>query len=273
MKLIVTSSQNVASKNMHQLFVTEFGFKTIEGTYDNNPIYQKDDFYLVMINKDIISVEALSLCFNPEIYIVASTHTSSSGVKTFSVHAPGNFGSAELGGKAREIPQAPCHFMTNVFCFFQKHLIRSYECCFEATHHGPSTMNGPICYVEVGGSDREWNDMEACKVACRAILESSMVRSTEPAVCFGGPHYCPNFSKGYVVDNYSIGHVCAKHSVDDLTEELFVDAFAKCRPASKVALLDWKGLSAIQRDKLVGWCGKHNIEWKKLTQLRAQESN
>ena len=43
MKLIVTSSQDIAGKNMYDLFIGEFGFEE-EAEFDGFKTYKKDDF-------------------------------------------------------------------------------------------------------------------------------------------------------------------------------------------------------------------------------------
>jgi len=56
--------------------------------------------------------------------------------------------------------------------------------------------------------------------------------------------------------------------IDYLTEDLFLSAFEKTTPKPQIALLDWKGLSGLQRNKIRQWCESNNIQIEKTSSLK-----
>ena len=270
MKLIVCSQINICSKNMFKVFTEEMGFEETGEKYDDYPVYQKGDFKLVNVKSDIITLEHLNSKFKPELYIVASSHTSQSGEKTLSVHSTGNWGSADLGGKPNELCLSAPFYQRSAFLNYMKNSLEGYSVCFETTHHGPSEMNAPLVFVEVGGSENEWNDMEAIRIACKVMLESSneVVDEIKVAIGFGGPHYAPNYAKDYVLDKIAFSHICPKYLFDVTDEETIIQSFSKTIPKAEMAILDWKGLTKPQKDVLIPILEKHNIPWKRLSDLK-----
>ena len=123
-------------------------------------------------------------------------------------------------------------------------------------------MNAPIVYVEVGGSEDEWKDIDACRIICNALLAKPDLK--EVAVGFGGPHYAPNFSKQKILDNVAVGHICPNYHLDNIDEEMVLQAFEKTTPKTDFAIIDWKGCTKEQRDKLIAVFQKNKISWKKV---------
>ena len=162
MKLIVCSKNNAASNNVFHRFTEKYGFNEskLKTAYNDSPVYTSSDydgFYLIHMNNTILDLEFLNEHFNPDTYIIASTHTSKSGGKTLTCHPTGNFSLAQLGGKKNEVCLSPAQLLRNCYFYFKKHNSEcpEYEVCLEATHHGPSEMNAPLMFAECGGSEKE----------------------------------------------------------------------------------------------------------------------
>jgi len=284
MKLIVCSKKNIASKNIFNLFISKFGFKESfnHSKFKDSPVYKSEknkeytDFELINTNKEIIDVDYLNDFFKPEIYIVASTHSSKSEEKTLTCHPTGNFSKAGLKGRDYEVCLSNALYLRNCLLFLKKQQneFNDFNICFEATHHGPSSMNAPLMFVECGSTEKEWNNMRVCEIVCRAILDANCNNTNSKgeklrvAVGFGGPHYTPNFSKDYVLDKIAYGHFCAKYNMDTINEEIVLKAFDKCVPKADFAVLDWKGLDAGHREKLVKIFEKNRIKWVKVGSLK-----
>ena len=62
------------------------------------------------------------------------------------------------------------------------------------------------------------------------------------AVGIGGPHYCNSFNKLVSRKNYAIGHICPKHHLEKLDEEMLRQAIEKTVGKVDAIVLDWKGL-------------------------------
>jgi len=262
MKLIVTSQKRFAGKNIYSLLVNEFGFKKTKDEFDGMLVCEKDEYKLICISKEIIELEYLNDFFKPEIYLIGSTHKSESGMKSLTVHSPGNWAKADFGGKDRELSVCPALQLRASLFEIMKHPKKDYAESFEVTHHGPSEMNAPIVYVEVGGSEKEWQDLDACRIVCHGLLAKPA--HCKVAVGFGGTHYAPNFSKLKVLENFALGHICPKYHLDNIDEEMVLQAFEKTTPKPELAVIDWKGCNKEQRDKLIAIFEKNKIPWKKI---------
>ncbi len=75
--------------------------------------------------------------------------------------------------------------------------------------------------------------------------------------------YAPTFTKRVLDSNIAIGHICPKYAVDLIGEAEVLQAFAKTTPKPDFAILEWKGLNAEQRNKLISILEKNKIKWKK----------
>ncbi|MCK4670138.1 MAG: hypothetical protein KAT43_02950 [Nanoarchaeota archaeon] len=279
MKVIITAKENIASMNMFKVFVEELGFVKTEQVVDDNPVYRKDDFVLVTLNSNVIPIEHVNEYFEepPEIYIVASSHKSEGGVKLLSCHSPGNWLEAGLGGKDEELAVAPALYLRNMLKELKKYPSKEYQKSYEVTHHGPSSMNAPIMFVEVGASEVEWNDMDAVRFVCKCILtanddnKNNKGKEVSVAVGFGGPHYAPVFSRDEYADNVAVGHIMPKYAVADVKEETILQAFEKTEPKATIAVMEWKGLSGKDKIRLKEIFEKNNIPWKKLKEFKSLE--
>jgi len=265
MKLIVTSKEDIASTNMYKLFISEFGFVE-DGTYDEFTKYNKDDFVLIHTKKGLVEIEELCNSFTPEVYICASRHRSEKGNPSLTVHYTGNWNNADYGGSPKSVNLAPA-------CYGKKALqsinaVPGFDITLEVTHHGPTAMNAPLLFIEVGSSENEWNNLDACRSICKAILSLDSVSDCETVVGFGGPHYAPNFTKVMLNSNYAIGHMCPKHFCDSLSEEVVMDAINKTIPKPSFAVIDWKGTTSDQRAHIISILDKNNVEWKKVKELK-----
>ncbi|MBW3012490.1 hypothetical protein KY311_04850 [Candidatus Woesearchaeota archaeon] len=263
MKLIVTSQLRIAGTNIYNLLRDEFGFEETGEVFDAKPVLQKDEYVLINIKKDIIELEYLNEFFKPDIYLIGSTHKSETGMKSLTVHSPGNWFKADMGGKERELSYCPALQLRASLLEIIKHPKEEYVESFEVTHHGPSEMNAPIVYVEVGGSESEWQDLDACRIVCQGLLAVPK-DNVNIAVGFGGPHYAPNFSKPKLLEQIAVGHICPKYQLDNIDEQMVIQAFEKTVPRPEFALIDWKGCNKEQRDKLIAIFEKNSILWKRM---------
>ena len=99
---------------------------------------------------------------SPSLAIVASRHSSKSGTPTLTCHSTGNFGPAEAGGNPKQLGIAPALYLREALLGLKENPPEGYEVSLEVTHHGPSSLPFPIMFVEVGSTERGWEDMTAC---------------------------------------------------------------------------------------------------------------
>ena len=273
-KLVVFSKKDIAGTNIVKILMDKFNFVKTDEIFDDNPIYEKDDISIVGCRNDAIHLKYLNV-FKPEICVFASRHKSESEKPTLTCHSPGNFSTAEAGGNERELSIAPAlylHKAMNLLKIYGGSLPHNgYDISFEVTHHGPTNLSFPVIFVEVGSSEKQWNDNSACEVVSCVIYEilTNKIQDVQDvqevkiptAIGFGGPHYAPNFTK--ISDKIATGHIAPKYAVDFLNKEMIEQMINKTIPKPDFAVLDWKGLRGSERRNIIKILDDLGVEWKK----------
>jgi D-aminoacyl-tRNA deacylase len=137
MKLVAFSSGDVAGRNIAELLLKEFGL----------------DSRQVMAFDKTMTDAVFPSDLKPEVCLVASRHRSESGQPTLTAHVTGNFGSAELGGRERELAFAPALYLREAVLRLMEYGAGSgYSVSLEVTHHGPTSLPFPVLFVEVGST-------------------------------------------------------------------------------------------------------------------------
>jgi D-aminoacyl-tRNA deacylase len=159
--LVAASRKDTAGVNIAKKMLENYHFKKTRETYPENPIYHAEingkKTQLVMLNDEAVYAQGLLKYFpNTSLVVFLSRHSSQSGKPTLSVHAPGNFASAELGGLAHRLSIAPAAAMRDVLgalSHLKTEMKLNYEVSYECTHHGPS-LDVPTMFVELGSSPK-----------------------------------------------------------------------------------------------------------------------
>jgi D-aminoacyl-tRNA deacylase len=232
------------------------------------------NFYLV--DKETIYTENLdkSRINDCDFVIFASKHESEKGGKTISIHAPGNWNQAQLGGISERVCKTSALFQKQLFEKLKKNIdefqLKGYELTLECTHHGP-LINKPCLFVEIGATEIEWRDRRAGFIVAKSISETMREFKENPfneiAIGIGGPHYCPNFTKIQLNSNIALSHIIP-HYVFPLTEEMVQEAIGETEEDIDLILLDWKGLgNAEQRKQVMDVLNKFYIQKKKTSEI------
>lgn len=178
-------------------------------------MYFIDDLH---IYHDGVDRELSASGYPVDVVVFASRHASEAQRKTLTVHPIGNFGRAAYGGREETlVPSAPL-LMRSALGFLKETRVEGYEVCYEATHHGPS-LETPCFFIEVGSTEREWQDERAC----RAIAETILAMEEEPcevAIGIGGGHYAPRFTDIALARGVAFGHMAARYAAGTLTDEM-----------------------------------------------------
>ena len=238
------------------------------------PQFGKYNFYLR--NEEIISDKNLNLekINQFDFVIFASKHQSEKREKTISIHAPGNWRIAELGGENRKVCKTSALFQKQIFeklrINMKKYDVEKYNLTLEATHHGP-LIDKPCIFIEIGSTEIEWNDKRAGFVVAKTISEIIEEFKLEPyneiAVGVGGPHYCPNFNKVQLNSNVAISHIIPQYALP-ITEEMIQEAISKTEEEIDFVLLDWKGLgNSEHRQEVINVLDKLHINYKRIDNL------
>jgi D-aminoacyl-tRNA deacylase len=119
----------------------------------------------------------------------------------------------------------------------------------------------PTLFVEIGSTEKQWNDEQAAGAASEAIWKAA----TEPApgknaVGFGGGHYCNKQSTATRSGGYAFSHLFSKYFFEEYDEKMVRMAFDRTRGECKTAVIDWKGIRGPERTKLLGTLKEMEVE-------------
>jgi len=186
--------------------------------------------------------------------ICASKHSSKSGKKFLTFHGTGNFSSdSSVGGNPFELGIIDANIIKNGLIFLSENINElPYEITMEVTHHGPTHFKVPLVYAEVGSTEEEWNDKEACELIAKSIKHvlKANERKEECYIGFGGMHHARKFTKLVLNEKILIGHICPKYNSDNLTPEMIIQMFKKTKPTPSGAIIYKKGLKGKQYSRI-----------------------
>lgn len=208
--------------------------------------------------------------------IFISKHASQKHNKTLSVHVPGNWNKAELGGNEKKVCSSSAFFLKHLFIELNKQNETArqrdesdYICTLECTHHGPY-IEKPCCFIEIGSSDAEWQDKNAGKIIAQTLIKSinewknkenkEKIKNWIACIAIGGKHYCPNLNKIQLNSEYAFCQVIPEYALP-LNENMLKEAVEKTIEKPKLAILDWKGLgNAEERQKTISLLNELSLE-------------
>lgn len=260
---IVHSKPNIASTNI---------VKALKKHYiPQIPILESDkDVLYAEFNKTQLK--------NIDLLIYASTHKSEKGEPSLCLHAPGNWRSNDLGGKPGKI--CPTSALTLKYLFQQLNknaeqakkenkLNKDYNITLEVTHHGP-LIDIPCLFIEIGSSEKQWNDSQAAEVIAKTILTLQDYKPNQnliPAIGIGGPHYAPIFNQIQLNSKYAISHIIPQYSLP-LTPSMLQEAEQKTKEQIQLALIDWKGCgNSEQRQQIIITIENYGLKYKKTKEI------
>jgi D-aminoacyl-tRNA deacylase len=245
--VILSSTTDLASRTLADALVEGEGFKSTGVNLLGEPVYQKDSFLLARFEGMIVFPPDLDEYFNPQAYIFLSRHSADSGIPSLTAHTTGNFSNeAKFGGSGKELGRADPALLKNYLRALWGHRAEApgYEITMEATHHGPTSLQKPVLFVELGSSEKYWGDKGAARVVGRALMESLRNREiwTKIAIGFGGTHYSEKFTKLLLEEEYAFSFVAPKYALEHVDEGTVGQMLQRTNAPVRYAVLDWKGL-------------------------------
>jgi D-aminoacyl-tRNA deacylase len=253
--ILISSALDPASTNISTELVEHHGFTTTKVLFKGKPLYQRDSLLLCAIEEDVVYPPPLDEYFNPQAYIFLSRHRAESGIPSLTVHTTGNFShTADFGGKPREVGRVAPELQKNYLLALKKreNLLKGYQITIEATHHGPTSLQKPVLFVEIGSSEEQWRKKEIASIVAESLMESlTQPRSWDKvAVGFGGTHYSDKFNSFLVETDFALASVAAKYALEYIDQEMLMQMMQKSTKFVKYAALDWKGLGP-HREKIL----------------------
>jgi len=258
MELLVAYRDDPAGHNMARFLAQDM--KEDEG------LYQGKYFDLAIIQTPVISADWLEEKYHYDGFVFLSKHAAESGVLALTCHSTGNFSEAKFGGKDRQVaiphPSLQKKYLQTLWN--NRKNFSSFQITIEATHHGPTDLNKPALFIEIGTTEKQWTNTKLCNSIAKIVHEvvKNNTKSYPVALCFGGTHYPEKFTKELIEGNHALGTVIPKHALDFLDEKLF-DHILDRNKMAKSALLDWGGLGQ-NKQKVLDFLSKTNLEVIKL---------
>ena len=191
-------------------------------------------------------------------YVFLSRHSAESGVLALTCHSTGNFGEARFGGNDSEVaiphPHLQKAYLRNLYEKKAPQFAK-FDITIEATHHGPSALEKPTLFIEIGTTPEQWNDARLCGMVADVVHETLATSASQSynipvAVCFGGTHYPEKFTDEILNGKRALGTVVPKRAIRHIDEDLFSHILRRNDMATE-ALLDWGGISGGDKKRLV----------------------
>jgi D-aminoacyl-tRNA deacylase len=243
---IVASKSDPAAMNIAGALVRGYGFEEAAG---DGTRYDKGGISLFLIDGDATKSDGIDKRLRADAIIFASKHRSAAQLPCLTVHATGNLAEGlamadpiRMKAALRALSEAKSELGLDEFLV-----------SLEATHHGPTGLDAPSFFAEIGSSQEEWSNPEAGEAVSRAIFSAaSSLGGGIPSVGFGGGHYSMKHTRAELESEYAIGHIFPKYFFEEsFSRAAIALAFRRTPGNCSTALLDWKGMRGPQRKALL----------------------
>lgn len=261
MIVLVSSNMDIASQNIKAQILKNYPFTQTTDNFQQNATYNANingnSVTLITLNQESVTAQDLPQAFpKAEIFVFISRHSSQSGKPTLSVHTPGNFAEAGLGGLPRVVSVSPASAMRDALKMLQQqkeHLNLNYEVSYECTHHGPS-LRIPAMFVELGSSEPQWRNEVAAQAVAHAAM-AAIANFSNPAesavVGIGGTHYSQKFTDMALCGEAVFGHMIPKYAVGAIDGAMLRQCVECTFEKVSEAVLDWKGIRSQDKPLLL----------------------
>jgi len=250
--VLVTSTQDLAGKTMSQYLIRSAGFESASPADPYGESYvsaRHRNIQLYVFYGNLLTFENISRIIpQADVFIFLSKHKSDSTIPTLTCHFTGNFSADNShGGYPRQIaityPSLLKGYLKAMTAAKQK--VPGYEVIIEATHHGPTSIDKPVLFIELGSSENQWKDANAAAAMCEALL-SVLDKGFEPCekvgIALGGTHYPQKFNRLLLESNFGLAAVASKHNLEAIDREMLDQMAEKSTEKVTHVVLDIKGL-------------------------------
>ena len=281
--------------NMREVFLNSkhYSFIEIGAIWHENPLFslenssfagKNDNFlnenqiFLGLTAEPLIFLEKLKVGgtkLTPELIIFASRHTSMTARPALLVHSTGNWSkNAEFGGKPQDLSKTSALLHKAGFESLREQIekfnILDFSLDMEVTHHGPTTLDIPLIFMELGSSKQEWIIKEAGEFVANAIvnavfkyLDFKKEKTQQIGLGFGGTHYAPNFNRLITNNNIALSFICPKYYIQELNEKLIKMMINNTLEKIDYFIVDWKGTNSQDKKHLIPLLEEFDIPIRK----------
>ncbi|MHA2085304.1 MAG: D-aminoacyl-tRNA deacylase [Candidatus Thorarchaeota archaeon] len=257
MRVLVTSEKDIASQTIKQVLIDEHDFRQSSEVFEGHQIYKNEDAVLITSTRDMIHCGHLEDHFEAEAFIFCSRHSAKSEQPALLVHSTGNFGEEALfGGDSFSLSVSSASLVAAALKRLalekEERDLEQFDVTMEATHHGPTSMNTPLVFIELGSDETYWRHKEGAHVVATAAVECLGTPISGPAhIGFGGSHYVTKFNKLVLQKKLQIGHIAPKYALGGLSEAMIEKMLERTHEKVEAAIIDWKGTNMEQREHIL----------------------
>lgn len=248
--VLVVSELDSAGRTMLTCLRDDFSFQA-EGP-DQNDLSSTDfpNVRLHVSGNDLLHLEDLDELYpQAKCFVFLSKHKSDSKIPTLTCHCTGNFGHNPFGGNPGEIgisyPSLQKSYVRSLVAVRDR--VPGYEIVIEATHHGPTSLQKPVMFAELGSSEKEWEDSNAARLICETLLgviKKCPERCSKVGIAVGGNHYPSKFNRLLIETDYGLAAVASKHNLKFVNEGMLGQMRSKSIEQVTMIVLDNKGLGS-----------------------------
>lgn len=272
--------------NMRDKFLNSqlFKFEKVDFGWQNHPVFKlissltENQIFLGLTMEPLIFLNDLKLKkseFNPDFLIFASRHTSKTARPSFLVHTTGNWNDmTDFGGDPRELSRtsAVLHKAGFISLIEQNisEVLPEFSVDIEVTHHGPTSLDKPLIFMELGSSKKEWQISQAGQLVTKAIINTiykyiqlEREGTQKIGLGFGGTHYAPNFHRLIKNKNIAMSFICPKYYIQKLNKEIIKKMIDNTYEKVDYFLIDWKGTNSAEKAHLTSLLEDFEIPIKK----------
>ena len=153
----------------------------------------------------------------PRLLVFVSRHSGETG-ELLTGHFTGNFGEAEYGGADGELAETAPSALSAYLGALAAHAPERYDVAVEGTHHGPTALETPSFFAELGSGDEQWDDPAGARAVAQAVLSLRGVdaQRERQLVGIGGGHYAPRFGRVVRETPWAVGHIASDWQLEEL---------------------------------------------------------
>lgn len=243
---LVTSESDPASKTMIEYLQDYKKFNELKNFCLNSSLYDNVSIFL-STNQLIFTDRFDDLSKKTDAFIFLSRHQSKSKIPSLTCHFPGNFFTNHYGGNKYELgiayPSLQKNYLKKIYQ--SREIVPLCDITIETTHHGPTSLNKPVMFVEIGSSEDQWSNMDIAAVVCDSLLDiltKKMINAKYIGIGLGGNHYGSKFNKLILETDYGIGHIANKYNLVNLNNDMLNQMISKCYEKVTYIIIDQKGL-------------------------------
>jgi D-aminoacyl-tRNA deacylase len=261
---IIATEQDQASKNIGNRII-ELGKFELDQETPYRTFKRKDDI-LVWHNQDLVFATDLSEHYDPDCFVCVFRHKSEKPMPLLSVHATGNLKKPMREGKPYELGIAHPGYMLTVLRNLQRYVPQGYQVTYEATHHSPTNLTKPVMFVEIGSSEKEWQDPKAVDAVAQSVLGLLETQVTDYKACvgFGGDHCSGKFTDRSLEGNLAFGHIIPNFKFKELNPDIVQQAIDRTIGCKTVVLDTHSQGKQEERKPILEVIEKNHIELIKL---------